>query len=149
MFHTCARASFYSRKTFQITIKIPSTNLKKTGNLSDFSPKTLDKHYLYLDKHYLYFEKDSFFIGEPIMSDMISGVANQLFQQILENLVGKEAVSFARRYASKWENLKTGGTNSPLGLAAARYFPSLAVQKYHEIGNYPTQIMARVAGNFK
>ena len=64
-------------------------------------------------------------------------------------MVGTEAVSFARRYASKWENLKVGGTNSPLGLAAARYFPNLAVQKYHEIGNYPTQIMARVAGNFK
>jgi soluble lytic murein transglycosylase-like protein len=64
-------------------------------------------------------------------------------------MVGMEAVGFARRYASKWENLKIGGTNSPLGLAAARYFPNLAVQKYHEIGNYPTQIMARVAGNFK
>ncbi len=64
-------------------------------------------------------------------------------------MVGMEAVSFARRYASKWENLKAGGTNSPLGQAAARYFPNLAVQKYHEIGNYPTQIMARVAGNFK
>jgi hypothetical protein len=66
-----------------------------------------------------------------------------------KGMVGTEAVSFARRYASKWENLKAGGTNSPLGLAAARYFPRLAVQKYHEIGNYPTQIMARVAGNFK
>ena len=64
-------------------------------------------------------------------------------------MVGTEAVSFARRYASKWENLKAGGPNSPLGLAAARYFPNLAVQKYHEIGNYPTQIMARVAGKFK
>jgi soluble lytic murein transglycosylase-like protein len=66
-----------------------------------------------------------------------------------QGLVGMEAVSFARRYASKWENLKVGGTNSPLGLAAARFFPNLAVQKYHEIGNYPTQIMARVAGKFK
>jgi soluble lytic murein transglycosylase-like protein len=66
-----------------------------------------------------------------------------------KGMVGMEAVSFARRYASKWENLKAGGTNSPLGLAAARFFPNLAVQKYHEIGNYPTQIMARVAGNFK
>lgn len=64
-------------------------------------------------------------------------------------LVGTEAVSYARRYASKWENLKVGGTNSPLGLAAARYFPKIAAQKYHEIGNYPTQIMARVAGKFK
>lgn len=66
-----------------------------------------------------------------------------------KGLVGTEAVSFARRYASKWENLKAGGTNSPLGLAAARYFPTIAAQKYQEIGNYPTQIMARVAGNFK
>lgn len=66
-----------------------------------------------------------------------------------QGLVGTEAVSFARRYASKWENLKVGGVNSPLGLAASRFFPNLAVQKYHEIGNYPTQIMARVAGNFR
>lgn len=66
-----------------------------------------------------------------------------------KGLVGTEAVSFARRYASKWENLKVGGANSPLGMAAARYFPNIAVQKYHEIGNYPTQIMARVAGTFK
>ena len=66
-----------------------------------------------------------------------------------KGLVGMEAVSFARRYASKWENLKAGGTNSPLGLAAARYFPTIAAQKYQEIGNYPTQIMARVAGKFK
>lgn len=66
-----------------------------------------------------------------------------------KGLVGTEAVSFARRYASKWENLKAGGTNSPLGLAAARYFPTIAAQKYQEIGNYPTQIMARVAGKFK
>ena len=66
-----------------------------------------------------------------------------------KGLVGADAVSFARRYASKWENLKTGGTNSPLGQAAATYFPKIAAQKYQEIGNYPTQIMARVAGNFK
>jgi soluble lytic murein transglycosylase-like protein len=66
-----------------------------------------------------------------------------------KGLVGTEAVSFARRYASKWENLKTGGTSSPLGLAAARFFPTIAAQKYQEIGNYPTQIMARVAGTFK
>jgi hypothetical protein len=32
----------------------------------------------------LYFEKELFFIGEAKMSDMISGVAGQLFQQILE-----------------------------------------------------------------
>lgn len=66
-----------------------------------------------------------------------------------KGLVGTEAVSFARRYASKWENLKTGGPSSPLGQAAARYFPNIAAQKYQEIGNYPTQIMARVAGTFK
>jgi soluble lytic murein transglycosylase-like protein len=66
-----------------------------------------------------------------------------------KGLVGPEAVSFARRYASKWENLKAGGTSSPLGQAAARFFPTIAVQKYHEIGNYPTQIMARLTGNFK
>ncbi len=65
-----------------------------------------------------------------------------------KGLVGMEAVSFARSYASKWENLKVGGANSPLGQAAARFFPTIAVQKYHEIGNYPTQIMSRVAGNF-
>jgi transglycosylase-like protein with SLT domain len=61
-------------------------------------------------------------------------------------LVGTEAVAFARAYASKWENLKAGGMNSPLGLAAARYFPTLAEMKYHEIGNYPTAIVARVSG---
>jgi hypothetical protein len=59
-------------------------------------------------------------------------------------LVGMEAVSYARRYASNWENLKLGGTSSPLGLAAARYFPRIASQKYYEIGNYPTQIVGRV-----
>jgi hypothetical protein len=36
--------------------------------------------------------------------------------------------------------------SSPLALAAARYFPHLAEMKYHEIGNYPTAIVARVAG---
>lgn len=61
-------------------------------------------------------------------------------------MVGTEAVGFARRYASVWENLKIGGMNSPLGLAAARYFPKIAVQKYNEIGNYPTQIVGRAAG---
>lgn len=61
-------------------------------------------------------------------------------------LVGREAVSYARRYASNWENLKTGGLDSPLALAAARYFPKIAVQKFHEIGNYPTHIVARAQG---
>ncbi len=63
-----------------------------------------------------------------------------------KGLVGPEAVTFARSYASKWDNLKAGGLSSPLGQAAARYFPSLAEMKYHEIGNYPTAIVARVAG---
>lgn len=72
-----------------------------------------------------------------------------LSQARANGLVGTDAVTFARRYASKWENLKVGGANSPLGMAAARYFPNIAAQKYAEIGNYPTQIMARVAGTFK
>lgn len=63
-----------------------------------------------------------------------------------KGLVGPEAVSFARRYASTWENLKIGGMDSPLGLAAARYFPKIAVEKYHEIGNYPSHIVARAQG---
>lgn len=62
-----------------------------------------------------------------------------------EGLVGADVVRFARNYASNWENLKIGGTGSPLGLAAARYFPKIATQKYHEIGNYPTQIVGRVS----
>lgn len=61
-----------------------------------------------------------------------------------QGLVGEDVVRFARTYASNWENLKIGGTGSPLGQAAARYFPTIATQKYHEIGNYPTQIVARV-----
>ncbi len=72
-----------------------------------------------------------------------------LSQARSNGLVGTEAVSFARQYASKWENLKVGGTSSPLGLAAARYFPKIAAQKYSEIGNYPTQIMGRVSGSFR
>ena len=60
-----------------------------------------------------------------------------------QGLVGYEAVSFARSHASKWENLSAGGEGSPLGLAAARYFPSLALAKYHEIADYPTAIVAR------
>lgn len=63
-----------------------------------------------------------------------------------KGLVGADAVRFARNYASNWENLKLGGTSSPLGQAAARYFPTIAAQKYHEIGNYPTQIVTRVGG---
>jgi hypothetical protein len=60
-------------------------------------------------------------------------------------LVGPESVAYARGYASKWENLLAGGMSSPLGLAAARYFPALAEMKYREIGNYPTSIVSRVS----
>ena len=63
-----------------------------------------------------------------------------------QGLIGNEAVSYARHFASKWENLTAGGTKSPLGLAAARYFPELALMKYHEIGSYPTKIVARTMG---
>lgn len=69
-----------------------------------------------------------------------------LSQARAKGMVGTDAVSFARRYASQWENLKSGGLNSPLAQAAARYFPTLAESKYHEIGNYPTAIVARVSG---
>ena len=61
-------------------------------------------------------------------------------------LVGADVGRYARNYASNWENLKTGGTASPLGQAAARYFPTIAAQKYREIGNYPTQIVGRTGG---
>ena len=60
-----------------------------------------------------------------------------------QGLVGADVVRYARNYASNWENLKIGGTSSPLGQAAATYFPKIAAQKYHEIGNYPTQIVGR------
>ena len=63
-----------------------------------------------------------------------------------QGLVGADVVRFARNYASNWENLKLGGTASPLGQAAARYFPAIAAQKYNEIGSYPTQIVGRVNG---
>lgn len=59
-----------------------------------------------------------------------------------KGLVGNDAVSFARNYASRWDNLKAGGLQSPLALAAARYFPTLAASKYQEIGNYPTAIVS-------
>ncbi|MDQ2747469.1 MAG: transglycosylase SLT domain-containing protein [Acidobacteriota bacterium] len=61
-------------------------------------------------------------------------------------LVGADVVRYARNYASNWDNLKIGGTSSPLGQAAARYFPTIAAQKYVEIGNYPTQIVGRTKG---
>jgi hypothetical protein len=60
-----------------------------------------------------------------------------------QGLVGYEAVSFARSHASRWRNLMAGGEDSPLGLATARYFPSLALSKYYEIANYPTSIVTR------
>lgn len=72
-----------------------------------------------------------------------------LAQARAKGLVGTQAVSHARQYASTWENLKIGGMGSPLGLAATRYFPKIAAQKYQEIGNYPTHIVARVAGKIK
>ncbi|MGI8786277.1 MAG: transglycosylase SLT domain-containing protein [Pyrinomonadaceae bacterium] len=60
-----------------------------------------------------------------------------------QGLVGEDVVRYARSYAANWENLKAGGTASPLGQAAARYFPTIAAQKYAEIGSYPTQIVGR------
>ena len=72
-----------------------------------------------------------------------------LAQARARGLVGPDAVSFARNNASKWENLTIGGANSPLGLAAARYFPSMATRKYQEIGDYPTAIVARASGGMK
>ena len=68
---------------------------------------------------------------------------NGLARARAQGLVGYDAVSFARSFASKWENLRAGGEGSPLGMAAARYFPMLAVAKYQEIANYPTAIVAR------
>jgi hypothetical protein len=70
-----------------------------------------------------------------------------LAQAKADGLVGSDAVIFARRYASRWENLKIGGITSPLGLAAMRYFPSIAESKFHEIGMYPVSIVERTLGN--
>ena len=56
-----------------------------------------------------------------------------------KGLVGYEAVSFARNYASRWENLRGRNEDSPLGLAAARYFPSLALPKYYGSQTIPPQ----------
>lgn len=69
-----------------------------------------------------------------------------LAQARTRGLVGNEAVTFARRYASRWENLQSGGMASPLAQATAVYFPSLAAEKYREIGNYPTAIISRALG---
>jgi soluble lytic murein transglycosylase-like protein len=62
------------------------------------------------------------------------------------SLVGNEAVSFARNYASRWDNLLDGGSRSPLGQAVSRYFPDLASNKYREISSYPNAILARSLG---
>lgn len=69
---------------------------------------------------------------------------NGLARARVNGLVGNDAVAFARAYASQWENLAANGLDSPLGLAAARYFPSLAAQKYQEIASYPTSIINRL-----
>jgi hypothetical protein len=66
-----------------------------------------------------------------------------LAQARARGLVGRDAVSHAREYASRWDNLRAGGMSSPLGLAASRYFPQLADSKYQEIGNYPVAIVSR------
>lgn len=66
-----------------------------------------------------------------------------LAQARTRGLVGTEAVTYAREYASRWDNLRAGGMSSPLGLAASRYFPQLADSKYQEIGNYPVAIVSR------
>ena len=54
----------------------------------------------------------------------------------------REAVAFARTYASKWENLAAGGMNSPLGAACLRYFGGLGPAKYDEIRRYPQAILS-------
>lgn len=66
-----------------------------------------------------------------------------LAQARTRGLVGTDAVTYAREYASRWDNLRAGGMGSPLGLAASRYFPQLADSKYQEIGNYPVAIVSR------
>jgi hypothetical protein len=82
--------------------------------------------------------------GEATVSLAMGHAYREGLAQARSNgLVGMEAVSFARQHASRWDNLLQGGAGSPLGLAAARYFPSLAQSKYHEIGNYPRQIVSR------
>lgn len=67
-----------------------------------------------------------------------------LEQARTSGLIGRQSIQFARKYASKWENLRNGDLSSPLGLATSRYFPALATVKYHEIGNYPEQIFKRL-----
>jgi hypothetical protein len=61
-------------------------------------------------------------------------------------LIANEAVDFARGYASRWSNLTTGGPQSPLAVAASRYFPSIAFRKYVEISGYPEAILGRCFG---
>jgi soluble lytic murein transglycosylase-like protein len=72
---------------------------------------------------------------------------NGLARARANGLVGSDAISFARAYASQWENLTVNGAGSPLGLAVARYFPSLAASKYQEIANYPTAIINRLGSD--
>lgn len=66
-----------------------------------------------------------------------------LNQARANGLVGVDAIRSARQFASQWDNLLFGGASAPLSLAASRYFPSLAQSKFHEIGNYPIQIVSR------
>jgi hypothetical protein len=61
-------------------------------------------------------------------------------------LIANEAVGFARAYASRWSNLVAGGPQSPLAVAATRYFPSIAFRKYVEISGYPEAILGRCLG---
>jgi hypothetical protein len=61
-------------------------------------------------------------------------------------LIANEAVGFARAYASRWSNLIAGGPQSPLAVAATRYFPSIAFRKYVEISGYPEAILGRCLG---
>ena len=67
----------------------------------------------------------------------------RLEQARANGLDGAQAVETARNYATKWDNLTNGGANSPLGIAAARFFPKLAASKYHEIKQYPIEIYKR------
>jgi soluble lytic murein transglycosylase-like protein len=61
-------------------------------------------------------------------------------------LIANEAVDFARGYASRWGNLIAGGPQSPLAVAASRYFPAISFRKYVEISGYPEAILGRCLG---
>lgn len=61
-------------------------------------------------------------------------------------LRGDEAVNYAREYATRWDNLiapTDNPRNSPLYAATSRFFPRIAMRKYHEISEYPMGIMRR------